>query len=81
MSLQGVNEFFTILMDERMEIRIAPAALDGSGKPVELNQTTQGRLSRIDAIFQQNMAKAGSNRLTIQLQRIKAALDRYEAKR
>lgn len=40
MTLQGVDEFFTILMDERMEIRIAPAALDGSGKPVELDQTT-----------------------------------------
>lgn len=81
MSLHNMDEFFTILVDERAELRVALAALDSSGKPVELDQTTQGRLSRIDAMTQQSMAKAGSTRLTIQLQRITAALDRYEARR
>lgn len=80
MSHQDLDEFFNILIEERNEIRVALAALHDTGQPVELDQTTQGRLSRIDAMTQQSMAKAGSTRLMIQLQRIGAALKRYEDK-
>lgn len=81
MSQQDLDEFFNILVEERDEIRVALAALHETGQPVELDQTTQGRLSRIDAMTQQSMAKAGSTRLMIQLQRIDAALKRCDEKR
>jgi DnaK suppressor protein len=49
-----------------------------STKPVELDQTTVGRLSRMEAIQAQAMAVATQNRRELQLQRIKAALKRID---
>ena len=49
-----------------------------SAKPVELDQTTQGRVSRIDAIQQQEMIIAGQRRREEQLVKITAALQRIE---
>ena len=46
--------------------------------PVELDQTTQGRLSRQDALIQQEMAKETDRRRKIDEQRIDAALKRME---
>lgn len=79
--VQSQQEFFTMLVEEQRDIRITLASLERSGKPVELDQTTQGRVSRVDAISNQHMAKAGSTRLVIQLDRINAALERYAAGR
>ena len=45
-----------------------------SRKPVELDQTTVGRLSRMDAMQQQEMALATSRRREVTLQRIEQAL-------
>ncbi len=47
--------------------------------PVELDQTTQGRLSRQDAMIQQEMAKETERRRQIDAQRIEAALKRMGA--
>lgn len=77
--VQGLDEFFSMLVEEQRNIRIALVSLEGTSQPVELDQTAQGRVSRIDAISQQHMAKAGSTRLTIQLERIRAALERHAA--
>lgn len=44
--------------------------------PVELDQTSVGRLSRMDAMQQQAMAQAGLRRAEIEQQRIQAALNR-----
>ncbi|MEZ0472948.1 TraR/DksA family transcriptional regulator [Luteimonas salinilitoris] len=79
MSVTNLDEFFSMLVEEQRDIRIALMSLEGAGKPVELDQTTQGRVSRIDAITQQHMAKAGSTHLKIQLERINAALARHAA--
>lgn len=49
-----------------------------SRAPVELDQTTQGRLSRQDALIQQEMAKATDRRRQVDAQRIEAALKRME---
>jgi DnaK suppressor protein len=49
-----------------------------STKPVELDQTSVGRLSRMEAIQAQAMAVATQNRREHQLQRIKLALARIE---
>ena len=52
--------------------------LAASTRPVELDQTTQGRLSRMDAIAQQQMALASRSQLLAELKRIDAALERVE---
>lgn len=44
--------------------------------PVELDQTTQGRLSRMDAIQQQAMAASLAERLRTDIRKTEAALDR-----
>ncbi|MBA3511204.1 TraR/DksA C4-type zinc finger protein [Sphingomonas sp.] len=46
--------------------------------PVELDQTSVGRLSRIDAMQVQAMALANQRRRQSELQRVKAALDRID---
>lgn len=46
--------------------------------PVELDQTTQGRLSRQDALLQQEMAKETDRRRQVDAQKIDAALKRME---
>jgi len=49
-----------------------------AAQTVELDQTTVGRISRMDALQGQAMAKESQQRRTIQLQRIKATLQRIE---
>lgn len=45
---------------------------------VELDQTRQGRLSRMDALQGQAMAQAGEQRRKLTLQRLEGALKRIE---
>ncbi len=45
---------------------------------VELDQTRQGRLSRMDALQGQAMARAGDARRKTEIRRLKAALERLE---
>lgn len=52
-------------------LRIAAAAAT-----VELDQTTQGRLSRMDAMQQQAMAAGLAERLRTEIRKTEAALDR-----
>lgn len=47
-----------------------------SAGTVELDQSSVGRLSRMDALQQQAMAQASIQRLTVRKRRIVAALDR-----
>lgn len=75
------DELIEKLEDSRSSINSALRSLDAAGEPVELDQACQGRVSRIDAISQQQMAKAGRTHLSIQLQRIAAALERHQAGR
>lgn len=49
-----------------------------SREAVELDQTRQGRLSRQDALMQQEMAKETERRRQADLQRVEAALSRLE---
>lgn len=48
-------------------------------RPVELDQTAVGRLSRMDALQVQAMAVETERRRTVELARIAAALQRFEA--
>lgn len=52
---------------------------DDNSKPVELDQQSVGRVSRIDAIQQQQMASANRGQTTVLLQQVTAALKRIES--
>ena len=64
-------------IEERLESLLVE---DELGKPakaiVELDQQTVGRLSRVDALQNQYMAKATDNRRKMERERLKAALKR-----
>ena len=50
-----------------------------SAKPVELDQTAYGRVSRIDAIQQQQMQKAAVERLQLRLKQVKTAISKLDS--
>lgn len=60
------------------ELRVAEASTAAERAPVELDQQSIGRLSRMDAMQIQAMAAAQSRRRTAQLRRIEAALRRCD---
>lgn len=62
----------------RAELEQQDAATQGERAPVELDQTSVGRLSRIDAIQVQAMALANQQRRRSELQRVLAALQRID---
>ncbi len=49
----------------------------GAAATVELDQSTQGRLSRMDAMQRQEMAKAELRRAKGRLERVRAVLESY----
>jgi DnaK suppressor protein len=71
-------EFRARLEQQRDELLDTNELALSSTMPVELDQTTVGRLSRMEAIQAQAMAVATQNRRELQLQRIKAALTRLD---
>jgi DnaK suppressor protein len=70
------THFKTVLLQQRKEVEATIEQAAESAQPVELDQTTQGRVSRIDAIQQQEMVKAAQRRREEQLIKIDAALKR-----
>ncbi len=66
------------LEDEREALAKASAATAEERAPVELDQQSVGRLSRMDAIQVQAMAVATESRRQDRLQRIEAALRRLD---
>lgn len=73
----SVDDLVARLRTTRADIGLTLESLDVAGLPVELDQQAQGRLSRMDAINQQQMARAGRARLMLELSRIDAALRRH----
>jgi DnaK suppressor protein len=61
------------------EYRQASTATADDRKPVELDQTMVGRLSRVDALQRQAMAQAADRQRQAQIQRLRAALKRLES--
>jgi DnaK suppressor protein len=66
------------LLKLRAELQAVAESGDESAAIVELDQTKVGRLSRMDAIQAQAMAKASSQRREQMLRRIDAALIRID---
>jgi DnaK suppressor protein len=69
--------YFRELLEQRKaELEKVSESGAEARKTVELDQTTQGRLSRIDAIQGQEMSKAAERRRQLELTRIQAAFKR-----
>ena len=71
-------QFRERLHQEAADLRAADSDTSEDRAPVELDQTSVGRLSRMDAMQQQAMAAAQSRRRTGRLQAIERALRRIE---
>lgn len=67
------------LLDRKAELERLSAQSADSREAVELDQTRQGRLSRQDALMQQEMAKETERRRQLDAQKIAAALKRMES--
>jgi DnaK suppressor protein len=66
------------LIAHREELQRIGSAGAGSRRPVELDQTRIGRLSRMDALQDQAMALETDRRRGLEIERIEAALKRIE---
>jgi DnaK suppressor protein len=73
-------ERFRGLLEARLvELRALIAGARDQVKPVELDQTSVGRLSRMDAMQVQAMAQETERRRNLDLQRAQTALERLDA--
>ncbi len=66
------------LEEELESLRRLTESTEADRKPVELDQTTQGRLSRMDAMQLQEMALEQERRREVEVHKIEAALQRIE---
>ncbi len=66
------------LLAQREELEAIGESSAESRKPVELDQSMVGRLSRMDALQVQAMANETERRRQTELKRIEAALERIE---
>ena len=73
------EEIRTRIEREIEALRQASEAGRDARAPVELDQTRQGRLSRMDAMQGQAMARASEARLRVRIRALQAALVRIEA--
>lgn len=73
-----MREFETIIRQMIAELEDRAESSREATAPVELDQTRQGRLSRMDAMQGQAMAQAAERRRTHEVQRLKSALARLE---
>ena len=72
------DHFRSALLTLKSKLLTVSSTGQEAAQTVELDQTTIGRVSRIDALQQQAMAQAAQQRRHIQLQRIESALQRLE---
>ena len=73
-----LEQFKATLLRLRAELQDMEETSKEAGKPVELDQASVGRLSRMDAMQAQQMAQASERRRQQQLLKIEAALRRIE---
>jgi DnaK suppressor protein len=70
-------DYKKLLLDRKAELKEILTSMKESSRPVDLNDPI-GRLSRMDAIQQQQMALNARKQLEINLQLVDAALERLE---
>jgi DnaK suppressor protein len=73
-----IERFRILLLARRDDLASLETISDESRRPVELDQQSVGRLSRMDAIQQQAMALASQQRRRNESQQIGAALKRID---
>ena len=78
MKQSDIDRFRQQLMDSLHALEVENARGAEGQKTVELDQQSVGRLSRMDALQSQAMAKAGQQRRNANQLRIKAALARMD---
>lgn len=78
MDAETVEEFREILQGLDRQIRAQDRESADQRAPVELDQQSVGRLSRMDALQVQAMAQETSRRRATELRRIAAALSRID---
>jgi DnaK suppressor protein len=79
MNATEVEQFKDKLLNLRSELQDIEESSKETTKPVELDQASVGRLSRMDAMQAQQMAQETARRRQLQLQQIDGALRRIEA--
>ena len=72
------NRFRKKLMERRAELLNLISVATNAAATVELDQQVQGRLSRMDALQRQEMAKAIIERRRLEITKIDAALSRMD---
>ena len=75
MDLKNIKEDLLARRDDLVELA---GAAHSAARPVELDQTRVGRISRMDAIQGQAMARETARRRDLEITRIDAALKRVE---
>lgn len=71
-------EFRRRLLERKAELERLSESTDAARKPVELDQSSVGRLSRMDAMQVQAMALETERRRSVDVQRIAAAIKRID---
>ena len=74
-----IGEMKKRLASRRVEIEALLSAGDGVVKPIDIDQQSVGRLSRMDAIQVQAMAEETARRREMEIKRIDMALSRIAA--
>lgn len=74
-----IDALRALLVEKREALLDVAESSEDAAQPVELDQSRVGRLSRMDALQAQAMAKESDRRRQLELQRIAAALERVES--
>lgn len=75
---EQIEQLQALLENRRRELRLQLEQTEDATRPVTLDQQSVGRVSRIDAIQQQQMAIANQTQASRVLQGIERALQRIE---
>jgi DnaK suppressor protein len=78
MNKKDLNYFHQLLLEKQQELKSTDQLARDSTKAVALDQSSIGRLSRMDAMQSQAMALETKRRREIELTRIDAALERID---
>jgi DnaK suppressor protein len=76
--MTDIEHFRALLFKAREDLRVLQDTRTSATATVELDQSSVGRLSRMDALQQQAMAEDGRQRAELALRRIEAALRRCD---
>ena len=79
LSATEIEGYRALLVERRAALLALAESSSGSRKPVELDQSRVGRLSRMDALQDQAMALETARRREAELKRIEAALKRVDS--